>query len=128
MSTVVKGYLCWRCGAELTELRLPVSRRDECVKCRAEIHVCRQCEYYDANVADACREDRAETVSDKERANFCDYFKTKADAYQPASSSRSNLARRQAEALFGESGDTGITDDPAQTARDELKRLFGEEN
>ena len=133
MSVVVKGYMCWRCGVELSEFRLPVSRRDECASCRAEIHVCKQCQYYDARIKNGCREDRAEDVGNKEQANFCDYYKPNADAYKPTATSKQEQARMQAEALFGqakqESVETGnAIDDPAQAARDELKRLFGEDN
>lgn len=128
MSTIVKGYHCWRCGTELTELRLPVSRRDECAVCRAEIHVCKQCAFYDGRLANACREERAEHVADREKANFCDYYKPRADAYQSADVRGQSKARSQAEALFGGAGDDTQTgsDDPSQAAKDELKRLFGE--
>lgn len=131
MSTIVKGYKCWRCGEELTELRFPVSRREECPECRAEIHVCKQCEYYDARVANTCREDRAEYVSDKEKANFCDYFKANADACMVTDINKHSQAKQQAESLFGgpsieQNSQAEGTKDPAQAARDELKRLFGE--
>jgi hypothetical protein len=96
------------------------------------VHVCKQCEFYDSGVADACKEDRAETVSDKEKANFCDYFKVIADAYKGAQNKQSEQARKQAEALFsGMDSEAEIdspeteSEDPAQAAREELKRLFG---
>ncbi|MBN1379628.1 MAG: hypothetical protein JXA04_10375 [Gammaproteobacteria bacterium] len=133
MSTVVKGYLCWRCGTELSELRLPVSRREECSSCRAEIHVCKQCVFYSAHIANACREDRAEFVSNKEKSNFCDYYKPKADACQATALDKDKQAKLQAEALFGDikqdkkSEQTIDPDDPEQAAREELKRLFGDD-
>ena len=117
----------------MSELRLPVSRREECPDCRAEIHVCRQCVFYSAHIANACREDRAEFVSNKEKSNFCDYYKPEADAYQATADKEKN-ARAQAEALFGDIKQDSKTeqstgsDDPAQAARDELKRLFGEDD
>src|SRR5690606_39282520 len=45
-SDVAEPLLCWRCGESLAELTLPLSRRDECPKCRAELHVCRMCVHY----------------------------------------------------------------------------------
>ena len=61
---------CWKCGASLAELSLPLRRIDECRACRAELHVCRMCEFYDTTVAKSCRETIAEEVKDKQRANF----------------------------------------------------------
>lgn len=134
MSTEEAEYRCWQCGELIAELRFPVSRREECRHCRAEIHVCRQCKQYAANVADQCREDRAEAVTDKTRANFCDYFDINADAWQPADTGGQSAARAAAEALFGdadskpaEPGSSTANSDPAAKAREELKRLFGDD-
>jgi hypothetical protein len=126
MSTIVKGYFCWRCGVELSEFRLPVSRRDACGNCGAEVHACRQCDFYAARIANACREERAESVHDKEKANFCDYFKPKKNPYNATASGKTEAARSHAEALFSGGGEAAAADDPTQAAREELKRLFGE--
>ncbi len=67
-------FHCWACGEPLLDLILPLSRREECAACGADQHVCRMCLSFDANVARQCDEDRAEDVSNKESANFCDYF------------------------------------------------------
>ena len=75
--------VCWKCGADLAALTLPLSRRDECPRCRAELHVCRLCVDYDEELAKHCREPTAEEVSDKTGANFCDFFKPR-----PAPTSR----------------------------------------
>jgi hypothetical protein len=32
------------------------------------------CKFYDAKVYNECRETNADRVTDKEKANFCDYF------------------------------------------------------
>lgn len=78
---------------------MPLSRREECPQCRAEIHACRQCAHYDAQVSDQCREDRAEQVTDKTSANFCDYFKLKPDqAGEPAGAEK---VSDELAALFG---------------------------
>jgi hypothetical protein len=65
---------CWKCGAPLAELSLPVGRTDYCRACRAEVHVCRMCRFYDLSKAKQCAEPIADPVRDKERANFCGYF------------------------------------------------------
>ena len=51
-----------------------VGFRDECTGCRADLHVCRNCAHHDPGAYNECRESNAEWVSDRERANRCDYF------------------------------------------------------
>jgi hypothetical protein len=95
------GLVCWKCGADLAHLSLPLSRRDECARCRAELHVCRLCVDYDASVARHCREPTAEEVSDKTRANFCDFFVPRPSAYVATDQSAAERARSELERLFG---------------------------
>lgn len=92
---------CWKCGTSLAALTLPFGRRDACRACGAELHVCRLCVDYDPRVAHQCREPTAEEVRDKERANFCDHFKPRPGAYQPATTSEADRARAELEKLFG---------------------------
>ena len=113
--------VCWQCGASLAELTLPLSRFDACKQCRAELHVCRLCRFHDITVAKQCREPVAEEVRDKQRANFCDYFMVRDDAYQPGDKSAANQARAQLDALFGKPASQS-TDEQAALAA--LKELF----
>jgi len=93
------GLVCWKCGADLAHLSLPLSRRDECVRCRAELHVCRMCVEYDVGVAKHCREPTAEEVSDKQQANFCDHFRPRPGAWA-APDGAADKARAELEKLF----------------------------
>jgi hypothetical protein len=93
--------VCWKCGAALSALSLPLLRRDECPRCRAELHVCRMCKDYDEQVAKKCREPTAEEVSDKTRANFCGHFAPRAQAYVAQDTSAAERARLALEQLFG---------------------------
>jgi hypothetical protein len=95
------NLVCWKCGADLSQLSLPLSRRDECARCRAELHVCRMCVDYDPSVAKHCREPTAEEVSDKTRANFCDFFVPRPAAYVPPDTGSVAQARLELEKLFG---------------------------
>jgi hypothetical protein len=95
------GLRCWKCGASLAEYTLPLRRIEECRACRAELYVCRMCEFYDTAVAKHCREPVAEEVKDKTRANFCDYFRPTPAAYRPDDQSAAERAKAQLEALFG---------------------------
>lgn len=74
---------CWHCNASLAALSLPLRRLDICKACNAELHVCRMCVEYDTSYAKHCKEPIAEEVRDKTRANFCDFFKPRANAYVP---------------------------------------------
>jgi hypothetical protein len=116
--------VCWKCGASLADLTLPLRRLEECRKCSAELHVCKLCEWYSIAVAKHCREPVAEEVKDKERANFCDYFKPRADAYKPADVGASSKARSDLDALFGSDAQGALQPTPAERARAELDKLF----
>lgn len=96
-----QGLVCWSCGASIAELSLPFSRFDECRACRASLHACRLCEFYQTTIAKQCREPIAEEVKDKERANFCDYFKPCPGAHVPKNRQEVDQARAALEALFG---------------------------
>jgi len=121
-------YDCWNCGAPLEGMILPVSRRQECERCGSEIHVCRQCVHFDARVAGQCREERAEDVSDKTRANFCDYYAPSDAAYEGADEDAEARARAELAALFGdappdqtsESDEDGGSDKDAGNPLDDL--------
>ena len=95
------NLVCWKCGTSLAELSLPLQRRDECRKCRAELHVCKMCVDYDTRVARQCREPTAEDVSDKTRANFCGHFTPKSGAFTAPNTAEVDKARAELEKLFG---------------------------
>lgn len=94
------SLICWHCGASLAALSLPLRRLDACKACRAELHVCRMCVEYDLSYAKHCREPTAEEVRDKERANFCDHFRPRENAYSPAPAAEQTKARSALEDLF----------------------------
>lgn len=119
--------VCWKCGASIGELPLPLARLAECPACRVELHVCRMCTFYDTGVAKACREPVAEEVKDKTRANFCDYFQVKRGAYVAPDHAAQSAARAGLDALFGGSGDGAGAPvaAPEDDARRRLDELFG---
>jgi hypothetical protein len=98
----VSSFKCWRCGAGLAALSLPLSRLDECPECTVHLHACRMCGFYDSQVARKCREDDAEEVKEKERANFCDYFQPSAAAFDVKLAAADTAARDQLGSLFGD--------------------------
>ena len=48
-----------------------------------------------------CRESIAEPVAQKDRSNFCEYFKLRQTGPGPAADDRAERARDAAERLFG---------------------------
>lgn len=124
---------CWKCGAELKHLLLPFSRYEECSVCKADLHACLACRHYAPNLSDACAEDRADFILDKDKANFCDYFKVNTRAYQKQEDPAANEARAKLAELFGEKlpeADETTEQSPqsdADRALAELKRLFGDD-
>jgi len=65
--------MCFSCGAQLSSGTKP-GRSDTCLDCDADVHCCRNCEFYDPGSYNECRESQAERVLEKDRSNFCDYF------------------------------------------------------
>ena len=94
--------VCYRCGASLAALSLPLSRRDQCPDCSADLHVCKMCVSFDSTVLRNCREDGAEDVTDKERPNFCDWFRPSDKAFDPMRKSDADAAQEALAALFGD--------------------------
>ena len=92
---------CWRCGAAI-EAGERVGFRDCCPKCDRPLHVCRNCGFHDAGYHNQCRETMAELVADKERGNFCEYFKPAAARARRANSppAAGDSVREKLEDLF----------------------------
>ena len=89
--------ICWKCKKEIP-LEKP-ARSDECPLCHADLHVCRACEFYESGAHNDCRESSADMVTDKERANFCDYFRYK-DCQAKPGNDKASAARDAFNALF----------------------------
>jgi hypothetical protein len=63
------------------------------------------CVYFDPAVPRQCREDGAEDVTEKERPNFCDWFKPSEAAFDPNRKSEADAAKDALAALFGTGDD-----------------------
>ncbi len=131
---------CWNCGAELTDVPLPVGRGEECPKCVASVRACRMCRFYDPDASNACREPMADLVADKEAANTCDYFTPRP---QTAAEDRgeADQARAKLEAVFGDQDTQGggpgaglaqeaeairdKSESEAEASRRKLEEMFG---
>ena len=122
------SLVCWRCGASLESEPLPLARLAACRSCRADLHVCRLCVFYDPGVADRCREPVAEVVQDKERANFCGYFQPRPGAHASPGQDPARAAKARLEVLFGGTpeGETEPPSSETEQARRRLDDLFHE--
>ncbi len=58
------------------------------------------CLFFDAGVPRQCREDGAEEVLEKDRLNFCDWFKPSETAFDPDRKDRDDQATAALDDLF----------------------------
>ncbi len=81
---------CFHCQATIQSSSILF--RETCETCASDLHVCRNCKFYDAGAHHECRESSAEYVKDKEKNNRCEYFKlsdsTTADKNSPADANK----------------------------------------
>lgn len=88
--------LCFFCNTEIAiSDRVPF--REECPQCHGSLHICKSCTFYDEGAYNECRESSGERVTDKERANHCEYFRPGASGKLD---NAADLARQRLEVLF----------------------------
>jgi hypothetical protein len=121
--------VCWECGASLKDIVRPFSHYAQCPKCRAELHVCKQCVHYAPRYITGCKHEHADKVLEKGKANHCGFFLPRHNAFGGKAERLvdSNAeARAQLDALFdGTSGAAQSAPPDQSSARAELDRLFG---
>lgn len=117
---MAESLSCFRCGASLEQLSLPLSRRDECPECTIHLHVCKMCVFFNADVPRQCREDDAEEVYEKEKVNFCEWFKPSSSAFDPARAGLATKAKSELASLFGEESENTIDSDPLPDQAEDL--------
>jgi hypothetical protein len=95
-------FPCWKCG-ETIQLAAGnrIGSRDTCPRCDADLHSCRNCDFYDPSKNNQCSEPQAEWVRDKEAANYCDYYRPCAKARGVAPGpSKADAAKKRFDSLF----------------------------
>jgi len=65
--------MCWYCGSPVTNPE-PIGRSSLCGDCGKDLRSCKNCRFFLPGSHKDCRESSAEGQTDKERANFCDWF------------------------------------------------------
>jgi hypothetical protein len=92
------------------------------------------CDFFDPQIAQGCHEPMAEVIKEKERANFCNFFQLRPNAFQPKETGTADKAQAELDALFGTPGADTTTDAAPPTPSDsnhaqaELERLFDPSN
>ena len=86
-----QGFHCFKCNAALSTES--VGRRDTCSSCNSDVRVCKNCTFYDLKAYNECREPQAERVLEKERANFCGYFKPRSGANLQSGASKEDVLK-----------------------------------
>ncbi len=90
---------CFKCGTVIEIEK--VSRRDECPQCGSDLRVCLNCAFYAASRSNACEEPQAEIVKDKDKANYCDFFRFK-DVSSGKDGTLQKSGKTQAQELWNE--------------------------
>lgn len=91
---------CNSCGEKLDH-EGRIGREETCSHCGAYLHSCLNCEFYDEFAHNRCREPDAEWVTDKERSNFCEFFRFKESGQPSRGIGRKKKAKEDLERLFG---------------------------
>jgi len=93
------SYTCFKCNASISvATNEQVGFKESCDKCTSDLHICRNCMFYDVSAYNSCRETSAERVVDKEKANYCDYFKFVEGSRSPGAEADST--RKKLDDLF----------------------------
>ena len=104
---------------------MPLSTYAECSSCNAQLHVCRMCKHWSPRLRTGCNETRAEDVSARESANFCEWFLLSRDAFHSTNKKQEvQSAYTQLDELFENDGLTADTTSTEQHIRKELEDLF----
>ena len=92
---------CFHCGTDFPE-KLEIFRSTTCLSCGKDAKVCLNCKFYSKNSHWECRETVSEQVKEKDRSNFCEYFKLNPLGKGGTGVSKADSARNQFNSLFGD--------------------------
>jgi hypothetical protein len=79
------------------------------------------CEFYDPGVPKQCTEDDAEEVLEKERLNFCEWYKPGTDVFDAQQAAEESRAKSELASMFGEEEAQKPDDD---ALREDAEDLF----
>ncbi|MCF0262074.1 MAG: hypothetical protein HUK23_04090 [Sphaerochaetaceae bacterium] len=89
---------CPHCDAQVS---LPIYSQAQCPKCGALLHCCKCCAFYSPDSHYGCRESIEEPIWDKEKSNYCDYFRlTDKKIGSSKDAEKAQKARQMLDSLF----------------------------
>lgn len=92
---------CYKCSKVLDfKPGHKAHRSDVCTNCNSDVKCCKNCSHYNINAYNQCKENQADRVVDKERANFCDYFVLRASNAIDNQNDSKQDAKSKLDALF----------------------------
>ncbi len=67
--------ICYKCQSPIDiKVGHKAHRSDVCDHCNTSIKCCKNCTHYLPSAYNECKENQAERVLEKEKANFCEFF------------------------------------------------------
>ena len=88
---------CSSCGADAPRI---ISLDTSCLKCRAELHTCRQCTHFDPSARFECRKPITARIVNKNAGNKCELFEPRTVVERETSSGAPKDARQAFANLF----------------------------
>ena len=82
-----------------------VHRSTACASCGKDLKICYNCHFYSKGAHNDCLESSAEPVRDKDRSNFCDYFRYKDSKDGPSASTQEKRERQSKKEFMNLFGD-----------------------
>jgi hypothetical protein len=92
--------ICARCGHSLGDT-FEIFRSASCPACRADLRTCTNCAFYSPGSNRDCRETIPEAVNDKDKANFCDFFRFQTGEKKVKGLGKATAAKDDFSNLFG---------------------------
>jgi hypothetical protein len=91
--------LCCFCSKELT-IKGRIMRKDVCPSCGKDLYCCMQCEFHDPSSHNECREPLSDMVRDRDKVNFCGYFRFSGQKADESRSAKEKV-KSELDKLFG---------------------------
>lgn len=88
---------CHQCGGLVTG---PFGEIATCPKCRADLHACAQCSYFDSGARFECTQPIPARVAPKHQRNTCTFYQARATVERETGSTGPPDARKAFDDLF----------------------------
>jgi hypothetical protein len=89
---------CFYCKKKVDIPTTKVGFRECCSHCDSDLHVCKNCKYFDINKPNFCCISNTEPVYDREKYNFCEDFSPSEQQQEDNNISSDDVSNK----LFGE--------------------------